>query len=117
MMAINFIQLNKRADLGTSKDGRNPNTGNILKVFNKQFSRFCAVRTRTMNQTYQLTNFNMQDTVDLVFRHDPLIQSLLKVQLDGIVYDIVSISPDESFNLDPYDIVTVRKNTQIGSAG
>ncbi|WP_257610948.1 phage head closure protein, partial [Oenococcus oeni] len=77
-MAINFIQLNKRADLGTSKDGRNPNTGNILKVFNKQFSRFCAVRTRTMNQTYQLTNFNMQDTVDLVFRHDPLIQSLLK---------------------------------------
>lgn len=115
-MAINFLNFNKRADIGNYDDARNPYTGSPDKTFTKEFSRFCAVRTRTMNQTYQLTNFNMQDTVDLVFRHDPLIQSNLYIQLDGIIYEIVSISPDESTNLNPYDIVTVRQTTKIGSA-
>ncbi|SYW19482.1 phage head closure protein [Oenococcus oeni] len=114
-MAYSPFQLNKRANIGSVDTIQNEATGSYIKQFVPQFSRWCAVKLRTMNQTYQLVSMQLQDTVDLIFRHDPLLQSSLQIQLEGVIYNILSVSPDESTDLERYDIVTIEKITKAGS--
>ncbi|MHA5097166.1 phage head closure protein [Oenococcus oeni] len=115
-MAINPFSLNKRGQFGSVGTVTNPNTGSSTRQFVASFSRWYAVRTRTMNQTYQIYGTDLQDTIDIVIRHDPSIQKqFLFLDTDGKQYSIESISPDDSGSLNAFDILTLKSVTQKGT--
>ncbi|KGH92132.1 phage head-tail adapter protein [Oenococcus oeni S23] len=115
-MAINPYSLNKRGQFGLVEQVANPNTGGLTNQFVASFSRWYGVRTRTMNQTYQIYGTELQDTIDIVVRHDPTIQKqFLFLDTDGKQYSIESISPDDSGSLNAFDILTLKSVTQKGT--
>ncbi|WP_180370646.1 phage head closure protein, partial [Oenococcus oeni] len=68
------------------------------------------------NQTYQIYGTELQDTIDIVVRHDPTIQKqFLLLDTDGKQYSIESISPDDSGSLNAFDILTLKSITQKGT--
>ncbi len=108
--------LNKRGQFGEYDTVINPNTGGEEDGFTASFSRWYAVRTRTMNQTYQIYGTDLQDTIDIVIRHDPSIKPPLLFQdSQSNQYNIVSVSPDDSGALNAFDILTLKAITLKGT--
>ncbi len=115
-MAINPFSLNKRGQFGSVETVTNPNTGSSTRQFVASFSRWYAVRTRTMNQTYQIYGTDLQDTIDIVIRHDPSIKPPLLFQdSQSNQYNIVSVSPDDTGSLNAFDILTLKAITLKGT--
>ncbi len=115
-MAINPFSLNKRGQFGSVETVTNPNTGSSTRQFVASFSRWYAVRTRTMNQTYQIYGTDLQDTIDIVIRHDPSIKPPLLFQdSQSNQYNIVSVSPDDTGALNAFDILTLKAITLKGT--
>ncbi|MFT8487996.1 phage head closure protein [Oenococcus sicerae] len=116
-MAINPYSLNKRGQFGSIKTVVNLNTGSSTKQFSASDTRWYAIRTRTMNQTYQIYGTDLQDTVDIVIRHDPTIKPPLLFQdKAGNQYNIVSVSPDDTGSLNAFDILTLKLTEQKGTS-
>ncbi|KGH57007.1 phage head closure protein [Oenococcus oeni] len=108
--------LNKRGQFGSVETVTNPNTGSSTRQFVASFSRWYAVRTRTMNQTYQIYGTDLQDTVDIVVRHDPSIKPPLLFQdSQSNQYNIVSVSPGETSNPNAFDILTLKATVRKGT--
>ena len=100
---------NRKADFGTVESKQNPNIGSIKKTFVKQFSLWYAPKTRTLNQQYQLQGTSLENTKVIVVRHNTAVEGIKVSQLDGVMYDVVQYSPDESNAIIAYDFVTLKR--------
>lgn len=105
---------NKKVEFGTVKSTTNPNTGANIFAFVPSFTLHYKPHTRTLNQQYLAIQASLSDTKVIVIRHNKNVTEALKVRLNKVVYDIVSISPDENFGFNKYDFVTIRKSTKVG---
>lgn len=115
-MKINPYDLNKRGSFGAVRQVQNEKTDGYQDKFVPDFKRWYGVRTRTMNQTYQIYGTDLQDTVDIVIRHDDSIKPPLMFQSsDGLQYDIISSSPDDTGALNAFDILTLKQVTRKGA--
>lgn len=115
-MKINPYDLNKCGSFGVVRQVPNEKTDGYEDKFVPDFKRWYGVRTRTMNQTYQIYGTDLQDTVDIVIRHDDSIKPPLMFQSsDGLQYDIVSSSPDDTGALNAFDILTLKQVTRKGA--
>lgn len=102
-------EFNHRADFGTVESNQNPNNGSIKKTFVKQFSLWYAPKTRTLNQQYQIQGTPLDNTKVIVVRHNTAVEGIKVAQIDGVMYDIVQYSPDESNSIIAYDFVTLKR--------
>lgn len=102
-------EFNHRADFGTVESKQNPNNGSIKKTFVKQFSLWYAPKTRTLNQQYQIQGTPLDNTKIIVVRHNTAVEGIKVAQIDGVMYDIVQYSPDESNSILAYDFVTLKR--------
>lgn len=116
-MKFDPYDLNKRGAFGAVKQVQNVNTDGYFEDFVPEVKKWYAVRTRTMNQTYQIFGTDLQDTLDIVIRHDPTIKPPLLFQAnDGSQYNVVSSSPDNSGSLNAFDILTLKQVKRKGAA-
>lgn len=100
---------NRKADFGTVESKQNPNNGSIKKTFVKQFSLWYAPKTRTLNQQYQIQGTALDNTKVIVVRHNKAVEGIKVAQIDGVMYDVVQYSPDESNSGITYDFVTLKR--------
>ncbi|GAY74348.1 phage head closure protein [Lentilactobacillus kosonis] len=116
MVKIKPHQLNNRAEFGTIDEQVNPNTGANRKAFVPQFTLWCAIRTRTLNQMFAAKSAGLEDTRTIAVRHNQHIVEELRVRLNGEVYRIVNISPDDSNNFIAFDFITLTKTDGVKGA-
>ena len=103
----------KKAQFGSIQTVTNPNTGGKTKVFVAEMTLRYAPKKRTLTQQYTILGTDLEDTILIVIRHNKALNKKLLVKLpDGLSYDIVGISPDDSNNIITYDIVTLKLNQQ-----
>ena len=50
----------------------------------------------------------------IVIRHNSKVVEGQAVRLNGTVYNISKVSPDENFGLNRYDFVTLKKSEKVG---
>lgn len=100
---------NRKVDFGTVESKQNPNNGSIKKTFVKQFSLWYASKTRTLSQQYQIQGTALDNTKVIVVRHNKAVEGIKVAELDGVMYDIVQYSPDESNAIITYDFVTLKR--------
>lgn len=105
---------NKKVEFGTVKSTTNQNTGANIFAFVQSLTLHYKPHTRTLNQQYLAIQSGLSDTNVIVIRHNKSVTEALKVRLNKVVYDIVSINPDENFGFNKYDFVTIRKSTKVG---
>lgn len=108
-MTITPFELNRRANFGTVQTVQNPDNGSMKKTFVKAFSLWYASKTRTLNQQYQIQGTALENTKVIIVRHNPKVEAIKVVQIDDVMYDLVSYSPDESNNYNTYDFVTLKR--------
>lgn len=109
MTTFKPADFNRKADFGTVESKQNPNNGSIKKTFVNQFSLWYAPKTRTLNQQYQIQGTALDNTKVIVIRHNPAVEGVKVAQIDGVMYDIVQYSPDESNAIIAYDFVTLKR--------
>ena len=66
--------------------------------------------TRTNTQNVSLLGTDFEDTIQIVIRHNPLIDKGLLVQYQDQLYQIVNLSLDDSNQIVTYDILTLQIN-------
>ncbi|QHV91714.1 head-tail joining protein [Lacticaseibacillus paracasei] len=54
----------------------------------------------------------MDNSITIIVRHDERNTRQLQARLDGIVYNIADVSPDDSNNYIKYDYLTLIKVTK-----
>lgn len=109
-------QFGKTCEFGTVETTENPFTGAEMPgEFVSKFKLHYKPHTRTLNQQYLAAQANLSDTRVIVVRHNKRVTDELMVRLDGIVFKIVQVSPDETQGLNKYDFITLRKNEGIGN--
>ncbi|MDY2520335.1 phage head closure protein [Weissella cibaria] len=109
MVTTKPADFNRKADFGTVESVQNPNNGSIKKSFVKQFSLWYAPKTRTLNQQYQIQGTELDNTKVIMVRHNTAVEGIKVAQIDGMMYDIVQYSPDESNSIIAYDFVTLKR--------
>ncbi|MFD1428687.1 phage head closure protein [Lacticaseibacillus mingshuiensis] len=67
---------------------------------------------RTLTQTYSLIGTRLDNSITIITRHDARNVSQQQARIDGIVYDIKDISPDDSNDAIRYDYLTLVKTTK-----
>lgn len=107
-------QLNKKVEFGRVVSEEDQNTGINHAVFKPDFQMHAKVNKRTVYQTYQAEQAGMLDTRSITIRHNAKVNDSIKCKLAGVVYDIVSVNSDESFGINKYDTVLLRKNKKLG---
>lgn len=113
MVKIRPHQLNHRANFGTIKEELNPNTGSNSKIFVSEFALWCAFRTRTINQMFAAKAAGLEDTRTIAVRHNPKVIETYRVQIDGDLYKIENISPDDTNGFMTFDFITLSKITGV----
>lgn len=109
-MQLKANRLNKRAEFGEliASDEVNPNTGEAINVFQSSFTRYAGRYSRTFSQQAEIAGTVLKDTSVIVIRHTDKINKQMLVNFDSDLYNIVSISSDDSTAIS-YDLITVRK--------
>ncbi len=102
------------AEVGTTKSVPNPYTGVSVPKYETLFKVHYKPHTRTLNQQYQAVQAGLTDTRVIVIRHNKKVSEGLKMKLDGVLYDIEQLSPDDTFGIGKYDFITLKKSSKVG---
>lgn len=103
-----------KAEFGTYESTPNKFTGVSVPKFVPKFTLHYKPHTRTLNQQYLAISAGESESRIIVIRHNPKVVEGLAVRLNGAVYDVDKISPDENFGLNRYDFVTLKKSEKVG---
>lgn len=114
-MKLKPSDLNQRIQIGTTKDVLDESGNFYSPQFLPELTLWCAPRTRTLTQQYQIMKTELEDTILVVIRHNPKVNDGYVAKYRGELYDIVAVSDDESNQLITYDIITLRKIKKVGS--
>ncbi len=106
-------EFNKKAEFCTMTSSPNAAGVNVPRL-TTAFTLHVKPQKRTLNQQYQATQAGLDDTIVIVCRHNKQLNKNLVVRLKGVVYDIVTISPDDGFGFNKYDYITLRKQKKVG---
>lgn len=67
---------------------------------------------RTLTQQYTLVGTRLDNSITIIVRHDARNINQKQARLDGVVYDISDISPDDSNDAIRYDYLTLVKTAK-----
>ena len=117
MMAIAKLKpsdFNHKIAFGKTKDKLDESGNFYNPSFMPELSLWCAPRTRTLNQQYQIMKTELEDTIIVVIRHNPKVNESYEAKYRNEYYDIVSISTDDTNKTFAYDFVTLKKVKKAG---
>ena len=103
-----------KAEFGAYESVANPYTGVSVPKFVPKFTLHYKPHTRTLNQQYLAISAGESESRVIVIRHNPKVVEGQAVRLNGAVYNISKVSPDENFGLNRYDFVTLKKSEKVG---
>ncbi|EHJ57618.1 hypothetical protein HMPREF9318_00093 [Streptococcus urinalis FB127-CNA-2] len=103
-----------KADFGSYESSTNPYTGISMPSFLKQFTLHYKPHTRTLNQEYLAISAGEIETRVIVIRHNVKVIEGQVVDLNGTLYDIIKISPNENFGFNKYDFLTLKRSKKVG---
>ena len=112
-MAANFkpSDFSRMVDLGSPqshKTGAGINITSFVPAYSLHFKQ----QKRTLTQQYTLVGTRLDNSITIITRHDVRNASQQQARIDGIVYDISDISPDDSNDAIRYDYLTLVKTTK-----
>lgn len=102
---------NHKAQLGNAKSVKNKYTGASDNTFVESMTVWFASKTRTLSQQYQLQGTALENSRTIIIRHNPAVEMLGLAVIDGVQYDIVNYSPDETSNIIRYDYLTLKRSS------
>lgn len=103
-----------KAEFGAYESVPNPYTGVSVPKFVPKFTLHYKPHTRTLNQQYLAISAGESESRVIVIRHNSRVVEGQAVRLNGTVYNISKVSPDENFGLNRYDFVTLKKSEKVG---
>lgn len=109
-MKIATQRLNKKVEFGDMIAGVNvnPNTGEPILEFKMDFNLRAGIYSRSQSQQIALSGTDLEDTLVLIIRHNTKVSKKMKVKIDTDLYQIVSISFDDSLP-NSYDLITIKQ--------
>lgn len=110
----NPTDFRNKAEFGTYESVANRYTGISVPKFVPKFTLHYKPHTRTLNQEYLAISAGESESRIIVIRHNSKVAEGQAVRLNGAVYNISKISPDENFGLNRYDFVTLKKSEKVG---
>lgn len=102
--------------LGKMVSDRNPYTGASITRFAQEYKLHFATQKRTITQQYMVVGTRLENTVIIITRHDDRNDGVTRAQINGIDFEVLSISPDDSNEYIRYDYLTLSKITSGGGA-
>ncbi|MBF7115176.1 phage head closure protein [Pediococcus pentosaceus] len=116
MAAMKFkpSDFNRRIAFGKTKDELDKSGNFYVSTLMPELSLWCAPRTRTLNQQYQIMKTELEDTIIVVIRHNPKVNETYEAEYRDELYDIVSISTDDTNQTFAYDFITLKKVKKAG---
>ncbi|WP_057742887.1 phage head closure protein [Liquorilactobacillus capillatus] len=103
-----YSDFNQRIQFGTVKSVLNDNIGDYDIKFIADFKTWCKPSKRSRMQQYSLYGTSLNDSLDLIVRHDDRISTELKALYKGQVYDILVYNPNDGNNYMAYDYLTIK---------
>ncbi|MCO7126636.1 phage head closure protein [Sporolactobacillus shoreicorticis] len=80
-----------------------------ISTFSPQFSCYCAIFKRTIDQTFSTLQTEQQDNVTVIIYHNEKVNTSLSAILNKIKYRVIDVEPDETSAIIRYDTVILRK--------
>lgn len=112
-MAISFIpsDFSKVVELGVPVSHRTK-AGLNVSTFASAYTLHFKEQKRTLTQQYLLVGTRLDNSLVIIVRHDDKNASQQQARIDGTVYNIADVSPDDSNNAIRYDYLTLLKITK-----
>lgn len=108
------VDFRKKAEFGKYESVENPFTGISTPKFVKLFTLHYKPHTRTLNQEYLAISAGESETRVIVIRHNSKVSEGQSVRLDGLLYDIIKISPNDGYGWNNYDFITLKQAKKVG---
>lgn len=112
-MATNFkpSDFSRTVELGNPQSHKTGAGVNVTSFVPAYFLHF-KQQKRTLTQQYSLIGTRLDSSITIIVRHDTRNASQKQARLDGVVYDISDISPDDGNDYIRYDYLTLTKVTK-----
>ena len=112
-MAANFkpSDFSRTVELGSPqshKTGAGLNVSSFVPAYTLHYKQ----QKRTLTQQYTLVGTRLDNSITIITRHDARNSSQQQARLDGVVYSISDISPDDGNDYIRYDYLTLVKITK-----
>lgn len=116
-MKLPISRLNHIIELGTVSTVPSRTLGGSRQKFVPTQTLHCAIYQRSQSQQYALVGTALADTTVVAVRSQYRVDKQLKVRFkdDSTVYDILTISRDESHTTTRYDLLTLRDTKKAGA--
>ncbi len=114
-MKLKPSDFNRRIAFGKTKDVLDKSGNFYIPELIPELSLWCAPRTRTLNQQYQIMKTELEDTIIVVIRHNPKVNETYTAEYRDELYDIVSISTDDTNQTFAYDFITLKFIKKAGA--
>ena len=98
-------------ELGSPKS-HTTGAGLNITSFVPAYSLHFKQQKRTLTQQYTLIGTRLDNSITIIVRHYERNTRQLQARLDGIVYNIADVSPDDSNSYIKYDYLTLTKVTK-----
>ena len=111
MAKFKVADFSQTVELGSPqshKTGAGVNVNNFVPAYSLHFKQ----QKRTLTQQYTLVGTRLDNSITIITRHDARNASQKQARLNGVVYDISDISPDDSNDAIRYDYLTLTKVTK-----
>lgn len=105
-------KLNKRIKFGSIKPVLNESSGDYDENFVETMEVWAMIQHRSLSLEYKIAGTTLDGSILIVIRHNDQITNQLKAELDGAMYDIANVSPDESGYMS-YDYVTLKHHEEV----
>ncbi|MFT8861269.1 phage head closure protein [Schleiferilactobacillus harbinensis] len=101
----------RKVELGSPQSHR---TGAGLNVssFVPTYSLHFKQQKRTLSQQYTLVGTRLDGSITIIVRHDARNVNQQQARIDGTVYNLANVSPDDSNDAIRYDYLTLVKITK-----
>lgn len=111
MAKFKAADFTRTVELGSPKShktGAGINVTSFVPTYSLHFKQ----QKRTLTQQYTLVGTRLDNSITIIVRHDARNINQKQARLDGVVYDISDISPDDSNDAIRYDYLTLVKTTK-----
>lgn len=116
-MKLPISRLNHIIELGTVSTVPSRTLGGSRQKFMPTQTLHCAIYQRSQSQQYALVGTALADTTVVAVRSQHHVDKQLKVRFkgDSTIYDILTISRDESHTTTRYDLLTLKDTKKAGA--
>lgn len=111
MAKFKVADFSRKVELGSPqshKTGAGINVTSFVPVYSLHFKQ----QKRTLTQQYTLVGTRLDNSITIITRHDTRSAAQQQARIDGIVYEIADVSPDDSNDAIRYDYLTLVKTTK-----